>query len=292
MKLLKILAAMILGAIALVVALLAGFYFGTEWFFDRTYKAKLADFDARPNKERLARGEHLVTALLDCGGCHGDDLGGQVVVDDLWVGRIVAPNLTSGEGGLALGYGEKDWARAVRHAIASDGRGLALMPSDAMGELSDEDLEAVVAHLRDLPPVDREISKGFFGPGGRVLLLTGGLPYWAPKLADKKLDGQESVEPDDTRVYGRYLAQIGGCYACHGEKLEGKQVGKHHAPALRAAALDGWTQDDFDTLLERGATYDGRDLPSDLQGHRAFGKLTKTERKALWAWLKHAASKS
>ena len=47
----------------------------------------------------IARGSHLVHAL-PCGSCHGQDLGGQIMADAGLFGLLVAPNLTTGRGGL------------------------------------------------------------------------------------------------------------------------------------------------------------------------------------------------
>src|SRR3954462_8166925 len=76
----------------------------------------------------LAQGQHLAQTR-GCMDCHGKDLSGHTVMDNGAMGRIDGPNLTRGQGGVPPSYTDLDWERAIRHGIASDGRGLFLMPS-------------------------------------------------------------------------------------------------------------------------------------------------------------------
>ncbi|HKW10579.1 MAG TPA: hypothetical protein VJO33_09375, partial [Gemmatimonadaceae bacterium] len=60
------------------------------------------------------RGRPLATAVLDCTGCHGEDLGGNVMFDVPPVARLVALNLTSGANGAAVRYTSySDWPAAL-----------------------------------------------------------------------------------------------------------------------------------------------------------------------------------
>ena len=77
----------------------------------------------------IARGEHLATAIGKCAECHGDGLGGKVMVDDPMFGRFVAPNLTRGVGGVGSSRSDADLATALRHGVGVDGKTLVFMPS-------------------------------------------------------------------------------------------------------------------------------------------------------------------
>ena len=48
----------------------------------------------------LARGKYLFEKVALCSDCHEKDLGGKVVEDNFVIGRLVAPNLTRGNGGF------------------------------------------------------------------------------------------------------------------------------------------------------------------------------------------------
>ena len=70
-----------------------------------------------------------------------------------------APNLTRGAGGVAAGYSDDAaWVRAIRHGLNPQGRALVIMPSEVFYFLSDEDLGALVAYVKSLPPVERSFA--------------------------------------------------------------------------------------------------------------------------------------
>jgi hypothetical protein len=81
---------------------------------------------------------------------------------------LAIPNLTTGAGGVGDTNTDEDWVRAIRHGVGHDGRGLALMPSAVFYYLSDEDLGALIAYLKSLPPVDNEMPGTDLGPVGRI----------------------------------------------------------------------------------------------------------------------------
>ena len=83
----------------------------------RTHDVAVALLPIPSDPASLARGRHLVTAVSGCSDCHAADLGGKVLVDRLLIGRLVASNLTRGQGGLAGDYTDKDLIRAIRHGI-------------------------------------------------------------------------------------------------------------------------------------------------------------------------------
>ncbi|MEO0604248.1 MAG: hypothetical protein AAF211_22625, partial [Myxococcota bacterium] len=74
--------------------------------------------EAEPAAISAERGEHLVNHVLDCRGCHGSDLGGQVLLDHGLVGRFISPNLTPGRGGRDRDVEVRDWDLALRHGLA------------------------------------------------------------------------------------------------------------------------------------------------------------------------------
>src|SRR4051794_25665545 len=71
------------------------------------------DLRAAALTRAIARGEHLVKARVSCNGCHGADLGGQVLINQTLVGYWASPNLTSGAGSITRNYTAADWDRAV-----------------------------------------------------------------------------------------------------------------------------------------------------------------------------------
>lgn len=216
----------------------------------------------------LARGEHLAGALGRCGWCHGDDLGGAVVVDDPGLGRVSAPNLTRGRGGVTAGFTMADWDRAIRHGLRRDGRGLVVMPADDYALLSDRDLTALVAYLRQLPPVDREMPRPRINIVGRALYLAGRLPLVAAERIDH-LGPPAAVTPAVTAEYGTYLADIGGCRGCHGPRLGGGPIpgmppGTPPATDITPSGIGHYSEADFFRAMRDGVRPDGTKLAAAM----------------------------
>ena len=95
-------------------------------------------------------GEHLVQV---CRGCHGPGLSGGKIQGDPQM-PIVA-NLTPHETGLS-GWTEADFVRAMREGKRKDGTAISeYMPWKAYGQMSDDELRAIYAYLRTLPPLEK-----------------------------------------------------------------------------------------------------------------------------------------
>ena len=84
---------------------------------------------------------------------------------------LAASNLTSGLGGKGREYTDIDFVRAIRHGIGKDRKSLVIMPSQYFNKFSDEDVGAIVAYLKSLPPVDNEDAHTSLGPLGRIIAL-------------------------------------------------------------------------------------------------------------------------
>ena len=236
----------------------------------------------------IERGEHIATIRM-CRHCHLDDLGGQTAGAPLLV-TLSVPNLTSGVGGVGTNNTDEDWVRAIRHGVGHDGRGLALMPSSVFYYLNDEDLGALIAYLKSLPPVDNELPLTDLGPLGRVMLTLGQLP---PEINPNVLvidhDGPRPLAPDTgvTVEYGKYLATT--CTLCHGANLNGQTVreGPNVYVALnltRGGEMVGWSEEDFVTTMRTGITPSGHPL-KEFMPWKYFGQMTDDELRAVWLYL-------
>ncbi len=107
--------------------------------------------------DAIARGAHLAR-ISSCAECHGANLEGMVFIDEAPIGYVPAPNLTTGTGGVGGSYADGDWARVIRHGVAADGRALVIMPADHYAHYGDEDLGALIAYLKSVPPVDNDLG--------------------------------------------------------------------------------------------------------------------------------------
>ncbi|MCE5972344.1 cytochrome c [Sinirhodobacter sp. WL0062] len=123
----------------------------------------IAASPAIADESLVARGAYLAQ-IMDCAGCHmprGSDgapmfeaglSGGNIGFEIPGMGVFWAPNLTSGEAGLGA-WTDEEISEALRHGLRPDGRALApAMPWPAYAAMSDEDMAALIAYLRSLPP--------------------------------------------------------------------------------------------------------------------------------------------
>lgn len=234
----------------------------------------------------LARGEHLLRAVYACTECHGEDLGGKLFIDGLPMARIAGSNLTSGRGGVGGRYEDVDWVRAIRHGVGKNGNAFLIMPTSAFSQIADGDLAAIVAYLKTLPPVDREVPRPELGPIGRILVALGELPIEAEDLDHARV-GLAGPRENEDSAYGRYLVETAGCVPCHGERLEGKETDPHHpvAPNLTPGGeLGGWSREDFTRAMRQGRRPDGRELDA-MMPWRVYQHMTDLEIGAIWEHL-------
>src|SRR4051812_7687743 len=85
--------------VVLVGLLVASVYLLSERRFARTYTIAAENVESPSDSASLVRGAHLANTI-GCAECHGDGLRGAAVIDAPPMGRLVAPNLTSGQGGV------------------------------------------------------------------------------------------------------------------------------------------------------------------------------------------------
>jgi cytochrome c553 len=238
----------------------------------------------------VGHGRHLAI-ISGCVDCHGPDLSGRVFFDNAMIGRFVAPNLTSGRGGII--FTEQDWVRAIRHGVRPDGKALLVMPSKQFYALSDADLGALIAYLKSVPAVDHELPASAVSPMGRVLML---VMKDLPLLPAERID-HTAVRPPPPRQgvtveYGKYLAAR--CTGCHGETLSGGRIPgtpPDWPPALNltpypGAAVARWSEAEFINALRTGVTPRGNHFDTRYMPWQVLGQMTDDELKAVWLYLR------
>jgi mono/diheme cytochrome c family protein len=237
--------------------------------------------------ESIARGEHWVKA--ECIGCHGDNLSGGPFVEFPF-GYLDAKNLTSGKGGAGTEFADQDWVRAIRHGVNPEGQSLLVMPSTAFWHFSDEDLGAIIAYLKSLPPVDKETREPKFNLLGKALMGAG--VFDKGVLIAKYIDHQTRPVAPSALVsidYGNYVVNVSGCVDCHGETLSG---GKSADPAAKPAPnltpggeLILWKEEDFIKALRTGVIPTGRQLDPAQMPWEHYKYFSDDEMKAIFLYL-------
>lgn len=81
----------------------------------------------------------------------------------------------------------------------------------------------MVAHLKQVPPMDREIEPTHLRFAGRAMLAAGRLPLLVAGKTPR-VSHRSAIAREESAAYGRYLADIGGCHGCHGRGLSGGRV--------------------------------------------------------------------
>ena len=252
-----------------------------------TYEVRAAPISIPADAPAEARGWPLLIVGLACSECHGVGLGGDFVADDLLFGRIVAPNLTSGAGGIGATYTDADWVRALRHGVDRAGKPLFLMPSVEFTKFSDADLGILIAYLKSLPSVDNELPSTTIGPLGRVISLLEA-DLIPARVIDHEAPRPAAPVPAASVEYGRYLGFT--CQICHGESLSGGAVfdsgpGEPLARNLTPGGpLQAWSEADFIGTLRTGVGPGGA-LDDEFMPWSTLGQMSDEELKAIWAWL-------
>ncbi len=262
--------------------------------------------EAPPTDEDLAalalerareRGDHLVHARYGCVECHGANFGGGVMVDDPMIGRILGPNITTGNGGRTAAYAAADWDRIVRHGVRPDGTPAA-MPSEDFQRMADHELSDIVAYIQSRPPVDAIVPPVQLGPLGTVLLAAGQIRLSADVIPDhQKAHPVEPPAEEATVEFGAHLAST--CSGCHRADFTGGPIpggAPDWAPAANLTphpdGLAGWTYDQFVSTLRTGQRPDGTELRAPMSGMMPYARnMTDVELQALWAYLQSLPAK-
>jgi mono/diheme cytochrome c family protein len=276
--------AVLIGVLALAVG---GVYATPNYRLRRTHNIEVRPISVPTDATAVARGKHIVTTR-SCADCHGADFGGAKVVDDPAAGKLYGPNITRGQGGLAAGFDDLDYVRAIRHGLAKDGRALLMMPSAEYTTFSDEDLGAIIAYLKTLPAVDRERGPLQPGPAIRALMVAGQVQLAADEI-DHAAYRPASVEASPTAEYGKYLAA--SCTGCHGPNLSGGKIpgtppdwpSTANLTPHASSRLPGWNEEQFIATLRTLKRPDGSALHPLMPA--TIGQMTDTELKAIWAYL-------
>jgi mono/diheme cytochrome c family protein len=281
------------GAILLLVVLVAAtVYVASEMHVNRKIPVAAESLAIPSDSASIARGRHLARAIAKCTDCHGDDFGGKVLVNAAPMGRWVPLNVTRGKGGLGAQLSDADIVRAVRHGVAPDGRKLMMMPSYEYSHLSAEDVGAIVAYVRSLPPVDRELPPSTLGPVARALIALDKLPLYEADRVDHALAPATAPPAGPTAEYGRYIARVGGCMGCHGETLAGGKIAAGDPSWPPAANLTPtgigprYTSEDMlFKALRDGVKPEGAPI-NPAMPFRLTKEMTDDEIRAVWAFLK------
>ena len=247
----------------------------------------------RSDASALARGQYLY-ASRGCVDCHGANGAGRTFVDD--GGLVIAgPNITSGPGGVVAAYQPVDWVRAIRHGVTPQGRALMVMPSEDYNRFTDDDLAALVAHVRALPPQSGQGAVVQLPLPVKALYGFGAIQDAASKI-DHSLPAQTPVPEGVTVAHGQYVAHM--CIGCHGANLQGGKIPggpPDWPPASKLTPGEGSVMGryaDADSLLamfRSGKRPDGSAV--QVMPFESLKEMSDTDVRALHLYLKELQGK-
>jgi mono/diheme cytochrome c family protein len=275
----------------ILVAFVAGFYvkayFGTEDRINKKYAVDIEQVDVVADSAMIAEGARL-TDIKGCRDCHGKDLGGKMFTNDALMGKLAAPNLTKGKGGLPSTFSTRDWVRVLKHGLDDDSTSLWIMPSHKFAKLTEHDMKSIVAYCSQLPHVDRDFEEPRLGPLGRVLTELDQIPLLPAELIDHKQPMVREIKAEVSVDYGKYLSA--SCTGCHQEDLKGGKALAPGQPVPADISSSGnpgkWSEEQFIATLRTGKTPEGRMLDERYMPWPMTKSYTDVELKALKLYLK------
>jgi mono/diheme cytochrome c family protein len=249
----------------------------------------------------LQRGDYLVNAVMGCDGCHTTRpapgaaparfAGGPQTWDTPWYtvkGSNITPDAETGIGT----WSDDDIKRLMTEGVRPNGVRISTqMPYLSYKIMLPRDLEAVVAYIRTVPPVRREVPH----------------PSYKAELAVELIPGAEKPiaesELTDKVKRGFYLAMLAHCMDCHSRGADdrlsftsgwGKGGHVHHTPGGPVQAVNitshktrgvgAWSDQDLKRALMQGVRPDGRALKPPM-GTR-FSKMKEEDIDAIIAWVR------
>lgn len=256
---------------------------------NKTYDFPPSTITIPTDAASIEYGKHRAEIL--CEGCHGADLGG---INNWFaagpLGTIDAANLTSGEGGFGLeAKSDDDFVRAIRHGIDPEGKPLFMPAVVSTSLLSDEDLGAIIAYVKSIPPIDRVTNGQNFTPLAKIMLAAGMLG----ELPVESVSHDEQVTAPEQSVsvaYGKYLVDTNDCRICHGPNLNGgpfpdPTITKISPNLTPGGEVAFWSEDEFINTLRTGVTPSGHELDNNFMAWKNYRNMTDDELKAIYLYL-------
>jgi cytochrome c553 len=239
----------------LLVLGLIGFYKLNE-----RHNNPVANVQVAGTPAQIARGEKLANICVNCHTLNNQlPLSG---VDFLTkfagppLGTLYAPNLTPS--GNIQDWTDPELIRAIREGIHKDGRSLLIMPAESLRNLSDDDVQALVAYLRSQPAAGEPTPTNKFDLVGAIFIN-----LFDFRTAQPPVRSVTALQPG-TPEYGKYMVDIIGCRGCHGDQLQGKldigQPGPPPGPNL-TLIVPQWTEEQFMTFFNTGQLPSGGTVP-------------------------------
>lgn len=248
----------------------------------------------------LERGAYLMNGVVGCGNCHtapggpfaNKELSGGLKFDEPPF-TTHATNITQDKETGIGAWTDREIMLAIREGKRPKG-GRIIGPPMAIPffrNISDNDLKAIVAYLRQVKPVKRKMPEAVY----RIPLP----PAYGPPIKSVP-----DVPKSDKVAYGNYLVQIGHCMDCHTPmnkkgRLEMDKLGaggrSFHGPwgesisanltPDKETGLGKWTDAQIKRAIAKGVRADGTKLRPPM-AFRFYKNIKDEDLNAIVAYLR------
>jgi mono/diheme cytochrome c family protein len=252
--------------------------------------APVSDLKIAGTPEQIERGHAIADDF--CASCHsktgmltgGFDVGKKIPVP---IGSFVSANLTPA--GRLGRWSDGEIFRAIRNSVDAKGSWLVIMSLTNAGNLSDDDIQSLIAYLRSTA-ADGEQTRDppdEVSPLGVAMLGAGLLPRGKPVFTGAIAAPAKAP----TVQYGQYIVSYQDCRQCHGDDLAGGKGGLTPAgPDLNL--VKEWKREEFITAMRTGIDPIGHEIDADKMPWRDIGKMDDIELGALHEYLIHLSGAS
>jgi cytochrome c553 len=148
-------------------------------------------------------------------------------------------------------------------------------------ELSDADIEAVIAYMRSLPAASSDAQTGDkINFMGAAIFGSGMFPLPAP------IEGPiHAPAAGATPEYGKYVATMGDCRGCHGADMTGTPASSFGGAVPSPRPFVGTlTLDEFIETMRTGVRPSGKPFSESMPWQTA-SRMTDSDLEALFAYL-------
>jgi len=269
------------GLLTLILVLVSGIVANGLLKMYTPHNFAVSSIKVAGTQEQIERGKHI--ASITCVACHSANnelplSGGKNLAEDsgLPLGDLYPPNLTPA--GELKGWSDGEILRAIREGVHKSGRPLMIMPAQNLRNLSDEDVQSVVAYLRSQPAVQHETPP--MKPSLLAVILGGA---GIVEFDLKPVTGPVAAPPKGPTVeYGQYIVSFQDCRDCHGKDFTGGKPPTPVGPDLHL--IKGWTQEQFIKTIRTGVDPSGHQLKPTMPW-QTYTRMDDVELAAVYEYM-------
>ncbi len=198
------------------------------------------------------------------------------------MGQLIASNLTPA--GALKHWSDGQIFRAIRNGVDVDGRRLIVMSLTNVGNLSDEDIRALIAYIRKLPAAGAATPQPPDELNLLGLVMVGIQQF--PSGKPVKTGAVTAPLKAATIQYGEYILSYQDCRECHGQQLTGGVQGQLGPIGPGLSLVADWTREQFIATMRTGKDPNGHEL-SERMPWRPIGRMDDVELSAIYEYLTH-----